>query len=168
MIAIDGRHNGWRHIILPIAHTDGLVMSAVLTVSAFHISLQEGTEQQLDDSLFMPRRGFLSDDRTSAEFLYDLTIRGLKQRRDFAKSDFDAKQSIIVTILVLLTTVMVNGRTDFPILFGMLDAAIKVIGGECQLGGSELGDFIVRQVRKSATLFFIFSRYSVPEKISFY
>lgn len=147
MIAIDGIHNGWRHIVLPIAHTHPLVMNAVLAVSAFHVSLQQEQKQLANSSLYLPRKPLLSD-RTSAEILYDLTIRGLKQRQDLSKSDFDVKQSIFVTILVLLAAVMVNGRTDFPILFGMLDAAIKVVGGEDQLAGSELGEFITRQVRK--------------------
>lgn len=148
MIAIDGQHNGWRHIILPIAHSVALVMNAVLTVSAFHMSLREGRKQNPDYSLFVQQQGLLSRDGASAESLYERTIRGLKERQDLARSDIDAKQSVIVTILVLLTAVMVNGRTDFPILFAMLDAATKVIGGEGQLAGSDLGDFIIRQVRK--------------------
>lgn len=147
MIAIDGPHNGWRHIVLPIAHTYPLVMNAVLAVSAFHVSLQQEQKQLANSSLYLPRK-LLSSDRTSAEILYDLTIQGLKQRQDLSKSDSDVKQSILITILVLLAAVMVNGRTDFPILFGMLDAAIKVVGGEDQLVGSELGEFITRQVRK--------------------
>lgn len=147
MIAIDGPHNGWRHIVLPIAHTHPLVMNAVLAVSAFHVSLQQEQKQLANSSLYLPRKP-LSGDRTGAEILYDLTIQGLKQRQDLSKSDSDVKQSILITILVLLAAVMVNGRTDFPILFGMLDAAIKVVGGEDQLVGSELGEFITRQVRK--------------------
>lgn len=147
MIAIDGPHNGWRHIVLPIAHAHPLVMNAVLAVSAFHVSLQQEQKQLANSGLYLPRKP-LPSGRISAEILYDLTIQGLKQRRDLSKSDPDTKQSILVTILVLLAAVMVNGRTDFPILFGMLDAAIEVVGGEDQLAGSELGEFIIRQVRK--------------------
>lgn len=147
-MAFDGPHNGWRCIILPIAHADELVMNAVLTVSAFHISLQEKQRQNTDNRSFTSTLGLPSGHRMSPESLYERTIQGLKQRRDWAESTYEAKQSIIVTILVLLTLVMVNGRNDFPILFGMLDAASNVLGGEEKLGGSELGDFLIRQVRK--------------------
>lgn len=143
-MAFDGPHNGWRYIILPIAHADELVMNAVLTVSASHIFLQREKNQNFDNRSV----GLPPDYQSSPESLYERTIQGLKQRRDWAESTYEAKQSIIVTILVLLTLVMVNGRNDFPILFNMLDAASNVLGGEENLGGSELGDFIIRQVRK--------------------
>lgn len=147
-MAFDGPHNGWRYIIPPFAHADELVMNAVLTVSAFHISLQQEKRQAPDNRPLKPTLGLPPGYRMSPESLYECTIQGLKQRRDWAESTFEAKQSIIVTILVLLTSVMVNGRNDFPILFNMLDAASNVLGGEEKLGGSELGDFIMRQVRK--------------------
>lgn len=143
-MAFDGPHNGWRYIILPIAHADELVMNAVLTVSASHISLQREEWQSPDNRPV----GLRSDYPLNSESFYERTIQGLKQRRDWAESTYEAKQSIIVTILVLLTLVMVNGRNDFPILFNMLDAASNILGGEESLCGSELGDFIIRQVRK--------------------
>lgn len=141
MLAIDGPHNGWRYLVLPIAHRDRLVMNAVLTASAFHMSLCHSKRPNLDDGLFTQA------DHTSPDDLYERTIQGLKQR-DLAKCNYEEMQSIITTILVLLTAVMVNGRNDFPILFSLLDSATNVIGGEDQLRGNELGDFMLRQVRK--------------------
>lgn len=141
MLAIDGPHNGWRYLVLPIAHRDQLVMNAVLTASSFHMFLRNDKRPSLDDG------PFTQPNHTSPDHLYELTIQGLKQR-DLAKCNYEEMQSIIATILVLLTAVMVNGRNDFPILFSLLDSATNVIGGEYQLAGNELGDFMLRQVRK--------------------
>ncbi|KAL5365319.1 hypothetical protein BJX96DRAFT_181522 [Aspergillus floccosus] len=148
MIAIDGRHNGWRYLILPMAHTDDLVMDAVLTVSAFHIWARAHGKPSADDISFTPPGSSFDSSNADPEILYGRTIQRLKQRQDLARSNLEARQCIIVAILVLLTSVMVNGGDDFPILFNMLDAATNVLGGEDQLSGSELGDFIMRQVRK--------------------
>ncbi|OJJ79401.1 uncharacterized protein ASPGLDRAFT_70122 [Aspergillus glaucus CBS 516.65] len=42
MVVIDDNHNGWRHLILPLAWMDKLVMKTVLAVSPFHISRRSG------------------------------------------------------------------------------------------------------------------------------
>lgn len=36
MIAFDGFHNGWRHLILPLAQIDNLVLNAVLAAAEAH------------------------------------------------------------------------------------------------------------------------------------
>ncbi|KAJ5379104.1 hypothetical protein N7509_012223 [Penicillium cosmopolitanum] len=140
-MAIDGPHNGWRYLFLPVAHQDQLVMNAVLTVSAFHMSFCNSKMRSLDNE------PFTQPGHNSPDNLYKRTIEGLKQR-DLAKCNYEEMQPIIATILVLLTAVMVNGRNDFPILFSLLVSATNVIGGEDQLAGNELGDFMLRQVRK--------------------
>ncbi|KAL4916343.1 hypothetical protein BDW62DRAFT_202848 [Aspergillus aurantiobrunneus] len=109
------------------------------------MSLRNGRTPSLDDG------PFTQPDHTSADQLYERTIQGLKQR-DLAKGNYEEMQSIIMTILVLLTAVMVNGRNDFPILFHLLDSAANVIEGEDQLAGNELGDFMLRQVRKMRSM----------------
>ncbi|KAF4471072.1 acriflavine sensitivity control acr-2 [Fusarium albosuccineum] len=148
MLAIDGAHNGWRHLVLPVAHGDELVMNAVLTVSAFHLSLGEPMQIQSKGMLSTESSLCTPDGCPSADVLYARTIKGLQQRRELAGVDYAARQSVLLAILVLLISVMVNGRKDFPLLFGMLQSALEAVGGEGGLGGGELGGFMVRQIRK--------------------
>ncbi|KAM0558013.1 hypothetical protein ACHAPJ_005180 [Fusarium lateritium] len=133
MIAADGPHNGWRHLVLPIADRDELVMDAVLAVSLFH-----SPEILLD----IP-----STERPKQDH-YARAIQGLQERSQLRDCDQLTRHSIILTILLLLTAVMVNGSSDFPILFGMLQSAIDAIGGDTELGSGGMADFLVRQVRK--------------------
>ncbi|KAM0424306.1 hypothetical protein ACHAPT_010452 [Fusarium lateritium] len=133
MIAIDGPHNGWRHLVLPIAESDELVMDAVLAVSLFH------SPRLLQDDLAIDQ---IKQDH------YARAIRGLQKRSQLRDCDRSNQQSILITILLLLTAVMVNGSSDFPILFGMLQSAIDVIGGEVKLGSGDVAEFLVRQVHK--------------------
>lgn len=145
MMAIDGPHNGWRHFVLPMAHADDLVMNAVLTVSAFHITC---SQEDPEDRLAKPKPIPLpyANTTTNAEALYEQTIQGLKNR--CALNTAEARHSVVLTILLLLIVVMVTGSDDFPLLFGMLQSALDAIGGEEHLGGSDMGDFIIRQIRK--------------------
>ena len=143
MIAIDGRHNGWRYIVLPMAHADELVMKAVLTVSAFHREANQkkyGVEYLLD--------GAADAEYPSPQSLYDAALEGLRERSNLAGSSYEAKQAILVAVLVLIVTAMVTGREDYSTILGMLCSATNVLGGENQLGATELGGFLVRQVRK--------------------
>ncbi|KAF4972761.1 hypothetical protein FSARC_731 [Fusarium sarcochroum] len=133
MIAADGPHNGWRHLVLPIADRDELVMDAVLAVSLFH-----SPKILLD----IP-----PTDRPEQDH-YARAIQGLQKRSQLRDCDQFTRHSIILTILLLLTAVMVNGSSDFPILFGMLQSAIDAIGGDTELGSGGMADFLVRQVRK--------------------
>ncbi|KAL6915308.1 hypothetical protein FSST1_006803 [Fusarium sambucinum] len=130
MIAVDGPHNGWRHLVLPVADRDELVMDAVLAVSLFHCPnvLQ-----------YIP----LSE-RPNRDF-YSRAIKGLQLRSQLHDCD---QHSIILTILLLLTAVMVNGSSDFPILFGLLQSAIDAMGGDAALGSGGMAEFLIRQVRK--------------------
>lgn len=132
MVVIDGQYNGWRHLILPIALTDDLVMSAVLAASAFHISGNGDCH-----TLANPRA------------LYAGALRKLQQRRELTGYDADTKQMVILAIVVLLVVVMINGSSDFPVMFRMLQSAIDAIGGENGLEhGGEVSEFSLRQIRK--------------------
>ncbi|KAG7405531.1 Acriflavine sensitivity control protein acr-2 [Fusarium oxysporum f. sp. rapae] len=133
MIAIDGPHNGWRHLVLPIADHDELVMDAVLAVSLFH-----KPEILQDISLAV---------RPEEEY-YARAIHGLQERSQLRDYNQLTRHSIILTILLLLTAVMVNGSSDFPILFGMLQSAIDAIGGDMELGSGGTAEFLSRQIRK--------------------
>ncbi|GJD02278.1 hypothetical protein ColKHC_11103 [Colletotrichum higginsianum] len=133
MVVIDDRYNGWRHLILPVARSDDMVMAAVLAASAFHVSARAAAGPPVID----PER------------LYARAIGRLSERRDLAGRDAGARQLVILAIVVLLVSVMVNGLPDFPIVFQMLESAIDAVGGEEVLAdGGEMGGFLGRQIRK--------------------
>lgn len=152
MIAIDGTHNGWRRIVLPMAHTNELVMNAVLAISAFHrdATKDHGAANCLPTSITYTDRQYpcCMDIVPSPQALYDTVIEGLRQRSNLFGSSNEERQVILVAVLVLLAAAMVTGRDDYSTLLGMLCSATNVFGGEYQLETNELGGFLVRQVRK--------------------
>lgn len=131
-MVIDSQLNGWRHLVLPIAHLDDLVMDAVLSASAFHFSAN------VNNQLFKPNA------------IYANVIRRLQQRQNLELQDTTSKQTVLLALLVLLATVMVNGCSDFPTIFRLLESALNAVGGEEALIQGELGLFLVRQIRKYA------------------
>ncbi|KAI1443563.1 hypothetical protein F5Y02DRAFT_419850 [Annulohypoxylon stygium] len=133
MVLVDDCTNGWRHLILPLACSDELVMSSVLTVAAFHYSKRA--------------RGSRIADPVK---LYSKTISELQKRRDLCNGDLDAKCRVIVTIVVLLLSTIVSGSSDFVILFRMLQSALDVVGGEELLAVSDnvIAGFSAKQIRK--------------------
>lgn len=130
MAVIDDHDNGWRQLILPVAHSDALVMDAVLSASAFHFAVNVGS------SLCEPMR------------YYTQAIRTLQQRQDLTIFNHDGRHSIFLALLVLLVTVMINGYSDFPLILKLLESALVAIGGEDQLSIDEIGQFLKRQIRK--------------------
>lgn len=141
MIAFDGLHNGWRHLILPLAYRDDLVRNAVLATATAHQCIG-----QLSYDTLHTNRYTLWHPKSSQ--MYARAIRGLQERQEFVHGDQFSKYSILVTILVLLTAVMVTGCSDFPVLFRMLESAVNAMGGKYGLGEGELTEFIMRQVHK--------------------
>ncbi|KAF9878276.1 hypothetical protein CkaCkLH20_04314 [Colletotrichum karsti] len=132
MVVVDDCFNGWRHMILPLAWSNEMVMDAVMAVSAFHISG------------IISVQSFANPDR-----LYSRAIKQLLSRKELADWDGETRQMVILAIVVLLVSVMVNGLPDFPIVFQMLESAIEAVGGEDILAdGSEMGGFLLRQIRK--------------------
>lgn len=133
MVVIDDRNNGWRTLVLPLACMDELVMSSVMAVSAFHIS--ERAECQ---SL------------VNASMLYSKAIQNLQERQDLQQYDMDARYCIIVSIIILLLGMMVNGSSDFPIMFRMLQSALDMVDREGMLapGSKAIVDFSASQIRK--------------------
>lgn len=130
MVVIDDSHNGWRQLVLPIAHMDDIVMDAVLTASIFHIS-GLGARPFGDPTSFHVR-----------------TIKKLRMRQDLTRYDVQTQRCVIMAILVLLVAVMVNGCSDFPIVFGMLQSALGAVGGEETLVDAEVAGFLLRQIHK--------------------
>lgn len=130
MVVVDDKFNGWRHLVLPIAHTDDLVMNAVLAASAFHLS------------------GMSDQPVADPDKLYARAINELLKRRDLTGYEIRTRQSVILAIVVLLVVVMVNGRSDFPIMFHLLQSAIDAIGGEGGFAdGGEVSEFSKREIR---------------------
>ncbi|WAO94393.1 Hypothetical protein NCS54_01197500 [Fusarium falciforme] len=148
MICIDGRHNGWRYILLPMALSDDLVMNAVLTTSAFHLATRKTSLSTWNGTAEMSLGECQAADYSFPELLYRRTIRSLKERRDVVSGDDEANKSVLMAILVLLSAVQVNGGDEFPTLYAMMRALVDVLGGENRLCGSDLGDFMIRQMRK--------------------
>ncbi|VUC36251.1 unnamed protein product [Clonostachys rosea] len=137
MVVIDDNHNGWRHAILPMAQSNEIVMNSVMAAAAYHLAGSIGNDV-VSQALIDPSQ------------LYEFAIQGLQQRQQLTHQDFETQQAVILSIVVLLTAVMVNGCTDFPIMFQMLVSALDAIGGEAtfaELGG-EVAEFSIRQIRK--------------------
>ncbi|KOC17346.1 hypothetical protein AFLA70_297g001341 [Aspergillus flavus AF70] len=131
MVVMDDKYNGWRYLILPFALSDKMVMDAVLAVSTFHLSHKSGGT--------LPVR---------PDKLYAKAILGLQNRSSLDEYDMLTRQSIFVAIITLLVGVMVNGSSDFPILFHMLQSALDAVGREGGLGNGDMANFLLRQIRK--------------------
>lgn len=143
MVVIDGQYNGWRHLVLPIALADDLVMSAVLAASAFHLW---GTMSTCSSIINTDTELVAA---VNPAKLYAQAIQKLQQRRQLDGCDAHARQMVILAIVVLLVAVMINGCSDFPVMFRMLQSAIDAIGGEAGLmDGGEVAEFSLRQIRK--------------------
>lgn len=123
-------------------------MQAVVSVSTFHVYLNRESDSRL---YARDLAGFgSSQDQHSVNpnVAFKKVILGLQRLNDLSTYSMDRIESVLITILVLLVGVMVNGRSDFPIILRMLESAITAIGGEENLGGGPVADFIRFQARK--------------------
>ncbi|KAM0548188.1 hypothetical protein ACHAPJ_009986 [Fusarium lateritium] len=145
-----GVHNDWRHLLLPLAQQDELVMDAVLTVSAFHFHMnklsnnfQRGKQQY---------RAFGNDSYDSyvpdPHQLCARTLHGLRKRQELINVDQSSQHSVLISLLLLMCAVLVNGGSDFPVLLRMLESALDAIGGKEGLGTGILAGFIMRELHK--------------------
>ncbi|KAB2570643.1 hypothetical protein DBV05_g10694 [Lasiodiplodia theobromae] len=150
MVAIDGLHNGWRHLVLPIAHTDDLVMDAVLAASALHLSTDDDDATGNHVPTQMARRyaSMRLQQHPGSGSLYARAIKSLLHRRDLAASSALHQSFALLAILILLVAVMVSGSEDSSILLRMLHSAFEAIGGEDGLGTGALAEFMIRQIHK--------------------
>lgn len=153
MIAIDGRHNYWRHLVIPFACSGDhdLTLNALLYVASLHIGLGRSSRGSLKLTNHWGTNGspgFIHLCPRDPQALYALVLLKLKHFSAIDGCDANTKQSILMTILVLLVGSMVTGGPEFPFLYRMLDSAFDAIGGKQGLGDGEAADFVQIQVDK--------------------
>lgn len=123
MVVFDGKFNGYRDLILPMAVEDDLVKEAVSVVSMYHLARQRGGSPVAADARLQE------------------IIRQLRHRTDtFSLSDISAW----VTIVVLLTGETVTGGTNLPYLFRLLQHLMDANSASDQ-GGSAIHSFLKEQ-----------------------
>lgn len=127
---VDDDYNGWRRLVLPIAHTDDLVKLALISASLSYVS------PSITDQLISPYSA------------YQRVLYGLRQRQDLPAEDLVGKQCILLTLLILLAMMIVNGSSDFRGIFNLLEASLKAVQYEHNLYSGELGSFISTQIPK--------------------
>lgn len=152
MVAIDGSHNGWRSLILPFSQSDALVMQAVVSVCTSHVDLNHGREDRLHARRLANFASGQGPAPINPTLAFGRVVSSLRQQCDLDKRSIESTHSVLMTLLVLLVGVMVNGRSDFPIILRMLESAITAIGGDEKLGPGPVADFIRFQARKYVRL----------------
>lgn len=148
MVAVDGIHNDWRSLVLPLAYQNELLMNAVLTVSSSHISINKYSTLQPPLEILARLREEPAFYLPNPNEIYKRVISGLRQHSSFGQYDYLAKHSVMITILVLLVGVLVTGQSDFTMLVRMMESALEAGGGEEYLGTGQAVDFIVPQIHK--------------------
>jgi hypothetical protein len=127
-VANDGNDNGYRDLILPMAHHDPLVQRAVMVVSALHL----GTQQtQLRHQAEMGRAAILAR-------LREDVMRGSVQDV--------LNVSTWVTLIILLVGETVTGSSEFVHLFSMLCSLMSLQNGH-PLVSHDLSRFLDYQKR---------------------
>lgn len=125
MLMYDDGANGYRHQILPLAHSDSIVERAVCVAAAFHLS---STRPEL---------------RLPAEQGRAVIIQKL------SAMPFDLSDATWATILVLIVAELVTGHehvlTLYKILVAFLDARSQAMGERGLGGGTPLGEFLYYQ-----------------------
>lgn len=130
MVTIDDHNNGWRYFVLPLAQADTMVRDAVLAASAFHFSAN------------------MSSTQFQAGSLYQIAIAALRKRQDLDLHDVQGQHAVLLSLLVLMTSSLVHGNSDFRTIWNLIESAVLAFGGELPLSQGELGLFLVRQIRK--------------------
>jgi len=132
-IANNVDNNGYRDLILPLAHSDPLVQRAVMVVSALHLGAQQ---DQLRQQAEMGRAAILA-----------------RLRQDVMGGNVDdvLNVSTWATILILLVGETVTGSSDFVHLFSMLRSLMSLQNGDL-LGSHGLSTFLDYQRRLYVSL----------------
>jgi hypothetical protein len=127
-IAQDVDSNGYRDLILPLAHEDPLVQRAVMVVSALHLGSQQ---KQLRQQAEMGRTAILA-----------------RLREDVMRGNINDVLSVSTwaTLLILLVGETVTGTPDFVHLFNMLRSLMALQNGS-PLGSQNLSTFLDYQRR---------------------
>lgn len=125
MVVLDGRFNGYRDLILPLACEDDLVKDAVSVVSMYHLAPER------------PEMHF------HAEAGLQLIIRRLLQRISQLENALDL--SAWATIIVLLVGETITGGNNLPFLFRILQHLAAANAKPCQ--ESVMHSFLQEQTR---------------------
>lgn len=131
-IAHDVNSNGYRDLILPLAHEDPLVQRAVMVVSALHLGNQQ---KQLRQQAEMGRAAIFA-----------------RLRQDVMRGSVEDVLSVSTwaTLLILLVGETVTGSSDFVHLFNMLRSLMSLQNGH-PLGSQDLSTFLDYQRRMYVT-----------------
>jgi hypothetical protein len=143
-VAHDVDNNGYRDLILPLAHEDPLVQRAVMVVSALHLGTQQN---QLLQQAEMGRAAILARLRHN--------VMGGSVENVLTVSTW-------ATLLILLVGETVTGSSDFVHLFSMLRSLMSLQNGG-PLGSRGLSTFLDYQRR----LYVAPSMFQLLNRISF-
>lgn len=126
----DVDNNGYRNLILPLAHEDPLVQRAVMVVSAFHLGTQRN-QNELRQQAEMGRAAILA-----------------RLRQDVMRGSVEhvLNVSTWATLVILLVGETVTGSPDFVRLFSMLGSLTCLQNGN-PLGSRGLSTFLDYQRR---------------------
>ncbi|KAI1388754.1 uncharacterized protein F4822DRAFT_256191 [Hypoxylon trugodes] len=107
LVMFDGKTNGYRHHILPMAYSEPLVEKAVCVVSASHISAKQRR-------LCNP-----------AEIIRGGLIRRLFET---SRSEPDLSETTWATLVLLVASDIISGRDDVLVIYELLTTFIKARG----------------------------------------
>ena len=149
MVAVDGPYNSWRHILLPFAHYDDLVLKTIVTVSSCHMHLIR-SGQASDAVSVMPQNKRITFEAFPVGYhqMYQTIFSSLRSTSDMMHLPTTKKHAVLMSILVLLIGAMVTGRSDFPVFYRLIGSAVDSMGGEETLGNGGMAHFIKSQVAK--------------------
>jgi Fungal specific transcription factor domain len=126
MVVFDGRFNGYRDILLPLACEHDLVKTAIMVASMYHL----GTNQPAL--------------RKQADASYNAVVQRLRLDAQHSPDQSTAlSTSAWTVVLILLTAETVSGGTNLPYLFKML--RFLASANETTNQGSVLHSFLVEQ-----------------------
>lgn len=127
MVMYDGGANGYRHQVLPLAHTNSIVERAVCVSAAFHLS------------------------RNSPELRLPAESGRAAIIKKLATMPSDLSDATWATILLLIVADLITGHEHvialYKMLVAFLDARGRVSGPHGLGGGTPLGDFLYYQSR---------------------
>lgn len=131
MVAIDGLANGYRSLLLPIAWGDDLVRHALLASSANHLRFKR------------PKLTSLAINFQSKAIEKLAILSGSPESND------STRVTVLATIILLIITDMMNGGSEFHLLFNMAKSWIEAMDqnlGPRAASKSPVDEFLLNQV----------------------
>lgn len=128
MVVLDGKFNGYRDILLPLACEDDLVKAAVMVASMYHLCMHQ------------------PEMRRQADAHHYAIIQRLRHDAEWSTDKSNVlSMSAWATIVILLTVETVSGGTNLPYLFKMLRCVASAYN--CAKQGSVLQSFLIEQTK---------------------